>query len=285
MKRSNHFLASDIGYSSLLLLTGSIILSIVVSVHCVSFAEDVTITYTQKQSIDKLRQRVLPHIVEDYMKDDIYLVKWLRSTNFDVRRAEKMFLENVRWRKENRLQTIEKEDFSDISDEYPYQMTGKDKQDRVVFVAFAGEWNIRNAIMTGRAPRVLRYLDQGMEMVARDIRAMQSQGKNVTQADLILDLGQFSVVTHACVQCLIRILDFLNSYESHFPGMAHRIFFTNAPPTVQFVLDLVRQNCSKETRAAMKVYDTNRGQFTKVLLSLIDKQYLPIELGGTFERN
>ncbi|CAL8099390.1 unnamed protein product [Orchesella dallaii] len=267
------------------LLKVFMVLAFAVSVKSVSFDEDVTISYTQKVSIDKLRQRVLPYIVEGYMKDDIYLVKWLRAANFDVRRAEKMFLENVRWRKASKLQTIEKEDFSDISDEYPYVLTGLDKQGRPVFVAMAGEWNIRNAIMTGRAPRVLRYLDQGLEVVARDIRRMQREGKNVTQANLIIDLNQFSVVTHACVQCLIRILDFLSSYETHFPGMAHRIIFTNAPPAVQFVLDLVRQNCSKETRAAMKVFDTNRQRYEKALRELIDVEYIPEELGGKYERN
>lgn len=90
-------------------------------------------------------------------------------------------------------------------------------------MAFAGDWNLRSAVVTGKANRLIRYLERGVELVARDIRHRQKTGHNVslkaflikkmhvlyiivpylqvTQGILIIELGQFSVVTHACVNC------------------------------------------------------------------------------------
>jgi hypothetical protein len=85
------------------------------------------------------------------MKEDIYLVRWLRGSkfstkhiffnkcciilyitqyfpcfqksparNFDVEQARLMLLKNLKWREENRMDTILQEDFSDLESEMKY---------------------------------------------------------------------------------------------------------------------------------------------------------------------
>lgn len=75
---------------------------------------------------------------------------------------------------------IEKEDFSDMNKDYAYSTDGFDKEGRPLLIGFAGEWDIRNSVVTGRSHRLLRYLDRGMEMLARNIRKLQQDGKNVS---------------------------------------------------------------------------------------------------------
>jgi len=254
-----------------------------VIVESVSFEEDVRISLDQKKAIDKLRRRVQPYITEDFMNDDIYLVRWLRNSEYDMAQAEKRLIATIKWRKENKIATIDKEDFSDVSQEFPYSNYGFDKEGRPLFIAFAGDWDIRAAVVTGRVPRVLRYLDQGLENLSRRIRRYQQEGRNVTQGILLIELSQFSLVKHACPQCLFRIVQFLTDYEKHYPGMADKVIFLDAPPAVQFVIELIQQNSSKELKAAIKVFGTNKAQWQ--LQKHIDKQYLPVELGGTLQRN
>jgi len=46
----------------------------------------------------------------------------------------------------------------------------------------------------------------------------------------------------------------------------------------------VRNNVSKESRAAIKVYGTNKEQWKEIIHRSIDSKYLPVELGGTAQR-
>jgi len=45
----------------------------------VSFEEDVKLTRSEKIALDKFREKVLPILPHDYMKQDLYLIRWLRG--------------------------------------------------------------------------------------------------------------------------------------------------------------------------------------------------------------
>jgi len=246
--------------------------------------EELRITYEQKLAMDKLRGRVAQHLTEPYMKDDLHLLRWLRATKFNIDEAQKRILENVRWRKQNKIGTIQNEDFSDLYDDYPYIFT-VDKQGQPVFIGFAGEWDIRQAVLTGRAARVIRYMNKALESGARVIRQMQYAGKNITRLNLMIDLGGFNIAQHGCVSCLFRILDFLLLYDNHYPGLADRVIFINTPPTVAAAAEIVRNNANSETMRAIKLYGNDKKVWQKVLLDFINKDELPTELGGTKKRS
>ncbi|CAL8099387.1 unnamed protein product [Orchesella dallaii] len=246
--------------------------------------EELRITYDQKLAIDKLKGRVLPYLTESYMKEDLYMLRWLRSTQFNVEQAERRIIENMKWRKQNKISTIQTEDFSDIADEYPY-LFSEDKQGQPVFIGFAGEWDIRNAVLTGRAQRVIRYMNKALEHGVKLITESQHQGKNVTRLNLLIDLDGFSVRQHGCVQCLFRILDFLLLYDNQYPGYADKVIFTNTPPTVAAAAQLVRANANSETMKAIKVYGKDKTVWRKALLDFMDSSQIPEQLGGSKKRS
>lgn len=78
------------------------------------------------------------------------------------------------------MATIEAQDFSDVEKDYHISMDGFDKEGRPVLIAFAGDWDIRSAVVTGRISRVLKYVDKRMELLSRKIRELQKEGKNVS---------------------------------------------------------------------------------------------------------
>ena len=86
----------------------------------------------------------------------------------------------MKCRKQNKIAAIDSEDFSDLVDDFPYIFT-VDKQGQPVFIGFAGEWDVRAAALTGRAARVLRYMNKALERGARKVRQLQYEGKNVSR--------------------------------------------------------------------------------------------------------
>lgn len=260
-----------------------VVLCLVGAGGAINIDEELRITYEQKLAIDKLRQRVGAHLTEPYMKEDLHLLRWLRATKFNIDEAQKRLMENIKWRKQNKIATIHKEDFSEIAEDYPYVFT-VDKQGQPAFIAFAGEWDIRNAVLTGRAARIIRYMNKALESGARVIRQMQYAGKNITRLNLIIDLDGFNIAQHGCLNCLFRILDFLLLYDNHYPGLADKVIFINTPPSVAAAAEIVRNNANSETMKAIKLYGTNKKVWQKILLDFIDRDELPTELGGTKKR-
>ncbi|ODM89746.1 SEC14-like protein 2 [Orchesella cincta] len=252
--------------------------------NATNLEDELRITYDQKLAIDKLRGRVLPYLTESYMKEDLHMLRWLRATKFNVEEAQKRIIQNVKWRKQNKIATIHLEDFSDIADEFPYTFT-VDKQGQPVFIGFAGEWDVRGAVLTGRAQRVIRYINQALEHGVKMVRDLQQEGKNVTRLNLIIDLDGFNIRQHGCVQCLFRILDFLLLYDNNYPGTADRVIFTNTPPTVAAAAEIVRANANSETMKAIKLYGHDKNVWRKALLEFIDSSMLPEKLGGTRKRS
>jgi len=118
-------------------------------------------------------------------------------------------------------------------------------------------WDIRRAIVTGQEEQLLRYVDRAFEKTTKFIRELGEKYKNVTQADLIVNVAGYNLVQHGCSRCernyqfvpctrlcniicyywvslsmqlvgIPVILRALISYENHYPGYADKIFLINS---------------------------------------------------------
>lgn len=67
-----------------------------------------------------------------------------------------------------------------------------------------------------------------MEDATTTLRKMQSQGKNVTQFEFLVNMDNYNVIQHGCLQCLAFYLGLVNSYESHYPGNVNHIILFNS---------------------------------------------------------
>lgn len=69
-----------------------------------------------------------------------------------------------------------------------------------------GEWDLRSAVLQGRTPRILRYMDQFQETLLHKILDAQKDGKNVTRAVVLIDVEGMNLMQHLCPSCndLIR---------------------------------------------------------------------------------
>jgi len=78
----------------------------------------------------QFRPLVRYDLYRDYMQEDIYLMLWLRGSNLDVPKAEQMLRKAHKWRKENKIDNILNEDFTELDKLFPYILAGNDNDGR-----------------------------------------------------------------------------------------------------------------------------------------------------------
>ncbi len=113
----------------------------------------------------------------------------------------------------NKIDTILQEDWSDMQEEYPYTLDTYDKEGKpgqeilaiqfcrfckhdfmiciyylyLVLIAEFGHWDLRNADLTGRFERVIRYGEKMMEEQDTKIRQCWAKGKLVKRSSQVIN--------------------------------------------------------------------------------------------------
>jgi len=62
-------------------------------------------------------------------------------------------------------------------------------------------WNIRDAVITGRGQRLLRYVDSIMENGTNQVFERQRKGMSVTQWKALANTESFNMINHGCPLC------------------------------------------------------------------------------------
>ncbi|ODM94172.1 SEC14-like protein 2 [Orchesella cincta] len=270
---------------TLISVSGAIILLLAVISHvsAISVSEELQLTPEQRMMLDKFKAMVSSKLEQDYMKDDIYLLRWLRAKDYDVKEADKLLNENLRWRKEKNMDTIHQEDWSDMTKDYPYHIGGFDKENRPLGTVSIRDWDIRKTALQGKLPRLQRYMDKLMDEISMKVVRLRSEGMNVTRWVLLTNVEGFNVVQHACSSCTPLWVNFLRSYEMHFPGTADSIIAINAPETFNLLLRLLKPSIPAASRETVKILGTNKKAWMANLDEIISRDQRTKEYGGTKE--
>jgi len=261
----------------------------VISISCqqdIIVEDELTLTLAEKTALEKF-QELLKHdtymnLTEPYMLQEIYLIKWLRAAHLDTAKAYSNFRMNIKWRKDNQMNTILNEDFSVQKEHLPIYVDGEDKQGRPIIAADAGQWDVRRGVVSGLRDMATRFLYYVIEQQYKKIRDKQYMGKNVTQIQVIVDLSGYNLVQHGCLNCIPLYVNFIRSFD-HYPYLAHSIIVVNAPPIFEAVADLL--NLRGPRRFRVQIFGNNKSEWQKFLSTLISKDQLPVFLGGTAVEN
>jgi len=277
------------GLNNLLIISAILfvacLLQIVDKSYGVSLNEDLTLSKSQKEALDKFKARVSSRVEKDYQKSDIYLIRWLRARNFDVRAAEEMLISDLKWRKAQGMDNIQEEDWTDMEEDFPWYYDGYDNEGKPILTANYDEWDIRKGVVAGKLQRIMRWMAYALDTGVRRVRELQAEGKNVTQWDFIINMNNFNLIQHGCIQCLPIYTTFVTNYENHFPGSADKILLLNTPQVFEIVLNIIRPVMSQQTRDALKVYNNNKEEWEPIVFNDIGRDQLVKEYGGTKVRN
>jgi hypothetical protein len=148
-----------------------------------------------------------------------------------------MLLEHIKWWKENRMDIIHDEDWSEFA-ESKFWTEGRDKEGRpskifgfykskyrvvpylihvltfkIVLYIHVGSWDLRRQVITGKQDRFLRYVSKGMDEVYGIVRELGEKYRNVSQGVLLLNVDGFSLVKHGCLQCNLWQINSRNNYN------------------------------------------------------------------------
>jgi len=270
-----------VGQSVVVVSVVSVLISLMGQCCGVSLQEDLALTKKQKASLDEFKGMMKNRLPNDYMNEDLYLIRFLRAKNFRLKEAESMLMQNVAWRKENKMDEVLNEDWSDFRKKYKYWIDGVDKDGRPIVFIDVGEWDLRKAVVSGESARVGRYIDKIYEEITTKVRHMRMvEGKNVTQYYLIFDMDGFNLVQQGCPGCLPLTTRVVTTYENYYPGNNHKTAIINTPGTFQSLLQILKPLMSPMTRNALTVYG-QKGEGQAALLNDIDADQLATELGGT----
>ncbi|ODN05694.1 SEC14-like protein 2 [Orchesella cincta] len=225
------------------------------------FTELNKLTPSHRASLEKFKQAVSPILPYDYMKEDIYLVKWMQAQGFSARKAEQMIREALKWRSENKIDTWEDSKvFSEFEKDYPIFIDGSSKEGFPIVESYFGDWNVRSIALQGKMKQLILYSLRGIERATTKLRERQAQGKNVTQWILLLKHGR---VQH---------------YQSSLSSLPTFVFGIS-PDSFEIVLNLIRPIMSPPTRASLKVFSSNKAEWKPYLDNLID----PAEISDWFD--
>ncbi|ODM94174.1 SEC14-like protein 2 [Orchesella cincta] len=234
-----------------------------------------TLTEVQKKALEKFKAQMMPNLEHEYMKDDFFLMRWLKAKDWKVGDAETMLMKNLQWRKQNRMDSIQEENWTDMMREYPYQIDVVDKQHRPVGTLSAKKWDIRRAVSQGRVPRLQRYMYKMLDELNTKLYETRKNGTNVTQWSAIINADGFGLLKHACPSCIPVWVNFGNSASEHYPGFVESISVINVPrPLIRILRPIFATD-------SLKIFGSDKGAWMKYLDEKIDKDQRRAEFGGT----
>ncbi|ODM79005.1 SEC14-like protein 2 [Orchesella cincta] len=247
--------------------------------------KDLLLTLNEKNALDQFKEKMAPRVPESYMKSDFYLIRWLRAKYLNIPAAQNMLNENLKWREVNRMKEILTEDWSDMKEDFPLTISNHDRQGRPVATLEMGDWDLRSAVLQGRMPRLLRYMDWYQEEIIRQILAAQDDGKNVTRATVLVDIEGFNLLQHLCASCMSVFIRMTAGMETHYPGFWEEIIVVGAPAGSRIGLEAVRPVMSPQTREILKIFDMNKRQWGSYLDERISPDQRTTRYGGTKKIN
>ncbi|OXA38448.1 hypothetical protein Fcan01_26848 [Folsomia candida] len=235
------------------------------------------LTGEQRAALDELMKRVLPKIKEDWVKDELYVLKFLRAKNFNVDDAELYFIGHLFWREDNKMSAILTEDFSDLKKDFPYKFDGHDKQGRPLLIMDFGSWDLDGAAERGQIDRVLRYYDRMLDEAEHKLLDLQHQGKNVTQFVWFLNQDNKASVSLAAARAYWHSA---TVYEKQHPGSGARMVLINSPSLFSSAMSAIRPLLSQDTNDIFDNYADEK-EWKPILLDWADPDQLSPSYGGT----
>ncbi|KAH6927614.1 hypothetical protein HPB50_006165 [Hyalomma asiaticum] len=232
----------------------------------------------QQAALDQFRQ-----VIADVKKpshSDAFLLRWLRARDFDVSKAERMYRNDVEWRKENgvddMLQSYEIPEI--VKENFPGAVFYPSKDGRPVWLIPAG-LDIKGFV-AALTPAVVQrhsvYLLEYMEFLKHS--STKKEGKELENQYLVIDLDKFSLRQVYSWQAIRAITDMLKMMEDHFPECLEKCICINAPGFFPVLWKLVRPFMTQRTADKVNVY--GKDGWKNVLLDIMDAEQLPAHWGG-----
>lgn len=219
--------------------------------------------------------------------DDIegnYLLKWLSARSFNEDQAEKMLRKSLEWRKMNRIDNLLDEwEIPEVMDKYHSMgVCGNDKFACPVWVCAYGNTDMKGIMMSVNMKTYVRYHAYVSERSHKEMhRLSQLAGKSITTQTIILDMENLSSKQMGYKPVREAGIEMAKQAEANYPETLRRIFIINAPKFFTLLFAIVRPLMAQVTLDKIRVFGSDKSEWSAALLEDIDADQLPAHYGGT----
>jgi hypothetical protein len=242
--------------------------------------------YTRREleAIKKFRPMVAKHLTEDFMKKDRYLLRFLRSYDFDLEKAARRLEYSVNYRREKKIDGILDEDLRAHAKHLPFRIGEVDREGYPFDYLPWGKWDLRKYILAGKRDIILRAQQQVFERSFQNIwEVADKTGKDVDQYHLIVDMEGFHTRQNLCLGCIPLTMEMAAAYDAITPVFGRKLTLVNTPRSFTPILNLLRSTFPFPPVSLLTPYDNNADVWKKELLKDISPDRLIKKYGGTKE--
>lgn len=252
--------------------------------HFASISTEEFLDEEEEKAVNAFRQVLIERDLLPAEQDDYHtLLRFLKARKFDLDKTVHMWVEMLKWRKENGVDTIFQDfvydEFEEVQHYYPHGYHGVDKGGRPVYIERLGKIELNKLMSVTTVDRFLKYHIQGFEKTflekypACSIAAKRHIDSSTTILDVQgLSWMSFGKIAKDLVMRMLRI------DENNYPETLHHMYIINAGGGFKCLWNWVKGFLDPRTTAKINVLGT---KFQDKLLEVIDASQLPDFLGGT----
>lgn len=216
------------------------------------------------------------------MFDRFYLRRFLRARQHDLVKAKAMFQAHLKWRVENKIDTILQDFHFQERDaflsQYPQGYHKTDKMGRPIYIQHIGAIKIKQLAEVTTDDRMIRFHVQEYERCLKYIfpACSKKAGRHIDQTFAIMDVKGVGLkhLTGDVKSILTRITE---TDQNNYPETLGKTVIINAPTVFKMIWAMVRPMLDIRTQAKIEVAPSD---YMKLLLRHIDIENIPDYLGG-----
>ncbi|XP_059057009.1 SEC14-like protein 2 [Achroia grisella] len=224
--------------------------------------------------------------VKDVLKpehNDHFLLRWLKARNWNPEAAEKMLRDSMKWREKWGVDTLQEWEGPELLQKFfPSGSTGFDKEGSpIIIVPLIGldVWGMLHSLTKSDIIRmILKHLEHYLAMSQKQ---SLTHGSSALQLTVIFDLEDFSMKQYAWKPAAEMVFSLLQMYEANYPEILKRCFLVNAPKVFSLAFSVIKKFMHENTISKIKIYSSDTKKWQAQVLTLIDKEQLPVHYGGT----
>jgi len=236
---------------------------------------------SQAKALESFKADVRAFGFEDPPYDDSYLLRFLRARKFDLKNTMAMWINFIKWRKENNVDDIKNFVFAEIEEVkqfYPHGYFKTDKQGRPVYIERLGLLKLQQLFKCTTEDRYIKYFIQQNERLVTEIfpACSKAAGKKIDQRIFIIDIkgGSTKIMSK-------QVYDFIKTMNSvgsdNYPEILGKMFIVNAPLLFSGIWAMIKPWLDEKTKSKITILGS---QYDTQLQEYIDPENLPDFLGG-----
>ncbi|KAJ9528339.1 hypothetical protein QJQ45_014325, partial [Haematococcus lacustris] len=233
-----------------------------------------------------LNCQLLPSRARDppalFFTDFFQLRRFLRARSYDLEKATAMWLNNVAFKAEFKVDTILQDFLYDERDSflraYPQGYHKVDKQGRPIFIQLLGQLDIHKLKQITTEQRMVKYHIQEYERCIKVIMPVCSHlaGRHIDTTFGIMDVKGVGM-SHLTGETK-RLMGLITKYDQdHYPELLGHICIINAPSVFRLIWGVVKGMLDARTQGKIEILGTD---YLPGLLKWVDINNLPEFLGG-----